>query len=68
MEKVADLTLEEQEHVFEYLDDLRVSGVTNMLGAGPYIMRNFGVTRAESHKLLAEWMRTFKDRQETSKL
>lgn len=39
------------EHL-EYLDELRESGVTNMYGAGPYLVREFGVTRNESHEIL----------------
>jgi hypothetical protein len=46
------------EHV-EYLDELRESGVTNMYGAGPYLVEAFGVSRQESHAILGYWMRTF---------
>lgn len=53
-----DFTLE----VFEYLDDLRDSGVTNMFGAGAYLMADFGLGREDAHGFLAEWMRTFSDR------
>ena len=45
---------------FEYLDDLRGSGVTNMFGAGIYLERYFGLSKPEAHKVLGEWMRTFK--------
>lgn len=51
-----------QDEVNEFLDDLRESGVTNMWGAGPYIVREFGVNAKESHQLLGEWMRTFEER------
>jgi uncharacterized protein YciI len=40
----------------EYLDELRASAVTNMLGAGPYLVQRFGVTRRESHEILGYWM------------
>ena len=53
---------EYEEQVFEFLDELRESGVTNMYGAGPYIREEFGATRDESHALLGDWMRTFGDR------
>jgi hypothetical protein len=49
------------EHL-EYLDELRESGETNMFGAGPYVMRQFGVTRPEAHKILGYWMQTFAER------
>jgi len=45
-----------------YLDDLRDSGDTNMFGAGPYLMEEFGVTRSESHEILGYWMDTFSER------
>ena len=44
---------------YKYLIRLRNSGVTNMYGAGPYIMRKFGVERKESHAILGAWMDTF---------
>lgn len=47
--------------VFEYLDALRDSGITNMFGASPYIERVFNVPRKESVKLLVEWMESKRD-------
>ena len=44
---------------FEYLDNLRASGVTNMFGAGVYLEEDFGLSRAEAKKILLKWMRTF---------
>ena len=49
------------EHL-KYLDELRASGETNMYGAGPYLVAEFGVTRAESHMILGYWMKSFKKR------
>ena len=48
--------------IFEYLDDLRVSGVTNMYGAGPYVEGAFSVSRREAGDLVVEWMETFSER------
>jgi hypothetical protein len=42
--------------VFEYLEALRDSGITNMFGATPYIERVFDIPRKEAVKLLVEWM------------
>jgi hypothetical protein len=42
-----------------FLNDLRNRGVTNMFGAGPYLVREFGVTRQESHDLLQQWMEQY---------
>ncbi|HET6203386.1 MAG TPA: hypothetical protein VFI25_11355 [Planctomycetota bacterium] len=45
-----------------FLDALRESGVVNMFGAGPFIEREFGVSREKARGVLAEWMRTFAER------
>jgi hypothetical protein len=47
--------------VFDYLEALRESGITNMFGATPYIERVFNVPRKEAVSLLIEWMETRKD-------
>ena len=54
------------EEYFEYLDELRESGVTNMFGARPYLMREFpelsGKGGELAGKVLSEWMRTLEER------
>lgn len=52
----------DKNEVFEYLDDLRESGVTNMFGATPYICQAFNLPTAEARVLLFEWMETFEAR------
>lgn len=47
---------------FDYLDDLRESGVTNMFGASPYLVKEFGIDRGTAQRILIEWMRTFDER------
>jgi len=51
--------MSKQEQVNYFLDELRESGVTNMFGAAPYIVEEFGVTRQEAKDLLLNWMQTF---------
>lgn len=52
-----------EEKVFEYLDELRESGVTNMYGAIPYIQQEFPeLTISQSSSLLVGWMKTFSER------
>jgi len=51
-----------QEQVNYFLDDLRESGATNMFGAAPYIVEEFGVSRTEAKALLLNWMQTFEER------
>lgn len=47
---------------FNFLDQLRESGETNMFGAGPYLQEAFGITnRAESAYIVGKWMKTFSD-------
>ena len=41
---------------FEYLDNLKESGVTNMFGAGVYLENEFGLEKKEARKVLANWM------------
>ncbi len=47
------------EEVFQFLDDLRDSAVTNMFGAGPYVEQEFGMQRREARNYTKAWMSTF---------
>jgi hypothetical protein len=51
-----------EEEIYEYLDWLRASGETNMFGAGPYLQREFGMQKKESHEWLGKWMSTYSER------
>lgn len=44
---------------FQYLDDLRESGRTNMWGAGAYLEQAFGLERREASEITGAWMKTF---------
>lgn len=50
------------EEYFEYLDQLRESGVTNMFGAGAYLKQEFDVSEREAREILVNWMETFSER------
>ena len=54
--------------VFEYLDALRDSGITNMYGAGRYLQDEYGYERREAGKYLVLWMKTFSDAPMTSRV
>ena len=41
---------------FEYLEELRKSGETNMFGASAYLQQEFGLGRYEARAILMEWM------------
>lgn len=46
--------------MFEYLESLRVSGVTNMFGAAPYLQNQFGLDSKLASKVLIAWMNTYR--------
>lgn len=48
------------EQVKKYLDALRDSGVINMMGAGVYLQRAFGMNRYEAKQAVLDWIDTFK--------
>jgi hypothetical protein len=54
--------LPKKEVMFDFLDRLRDSGVTNMFGARPYLMRQFDLPPNVASSLLSEWMKTFTKR------
>ena len=45
---------------FAYLEDLRKSGDTNMFGATPYLMDEFGLEKQEARTILKAWMDSYK--------
>ncbi len=47
---------------FEYLDELRESGVTNMYGAGSCLADEYSLEPRKAREVLSEWMRTFSER------
>ena len=50
----------EKKPYFEFLDDLRDSGITNMFGAASFLEDEFPeLNREEAKAVLMEWMRTF---------
>ncbi len=51
-----------EEEVFEFLDRLRESGATNMMGAGPYVEERFDISRREARPFVIKWMETFSAR------
>jgi len=43
-----------------FLDKLRDSGETNMFGAVPYLIDEFGLTKKEAINILSDWMDSYK--------
>ena len=46
-----------QKEKFDYLDNLRDSGLCNMLGATQYIIDEFDLTKSEAKKVLVSWLK-----------
>jgi hypothetical protein len=44
---------------YKYLDELRDSGETNMMGAAVDLQQEFGMERVKARKILQEWMDQF---------
>jgi len=50
----------DKELYFEFLNELRESGTTNMFGAGPHLENEFPeLNRQEAKELVLEWMESF---------
>lgn len=60
MENAIKITKQEKE-VFDYLNNLRKSGITNMFGASPYIVSSFEVSKTEANNILSKWMSNFNE-------
>ena len=50
-----------EEHL-QFLDALRESGATNMFGARPYLVEEFGLEEEDAKTILVHWMRSFSER------
>lgn len=53
---------QQEQRYFKYLDALRESGETNMYGARPYLVEEFGLSKERAGEALQEWMNTFTER------
>ena len=47
------------EDIFDYLDDLRESGVVNMFMAPKMVEEDFGITLQEARKAFVAWTEQF---------
>jgi hypothetical protein len=55
-----------KEEYYSYLDELRASGVTNMFGAGQYLMEAFNLSKIEARMVLMAWMEQFNKTKQSS--
>ena len=54
-----EISNDEKENIFDYLEDLRDSGQINMFGASPYIVEAFGLNKYQAREILSEWMHDY---------
>jgi hypothetical protein len=47
-------------NIYTYLNALRDSGRINMMGAGVYLQRDFGLSPREAKAAVLQWINTFK--------
>jgi len=52
---------EEEQRQFDYLEELRKSGDTNMYGASPYLQHAFNLDRKKAIAVLFKWMKLHDD-------
>ena len=59
----------EDKSYFEYLDNLRDSGITNMFEAVPYLMNEYlELSTDEAKKVLLDWMNSYDKRHKTKRV
>ena len=54
-------TTQSEKEVMEFLNILRDSGATNMFGATPYVIEEFGLDKSEARRILSLWMKNFNE-------
>lgn len=50
---------QEEKKMFDYLNNLRESGITNMFGATPYLAEEFDIDKRLASSVLSKWMENF---------
>ena len=60
IEKGLVMTVNENQDIFNFLDDLREDGSINMFGAAPVLVEVFGLGKHEARAVLSDWMKNFK--------
>ena len=48
-----------RQYYWNYLEELRRSGVTNMYGATPYLMDEFNLSKEDAKEVLKDWMENY---------
>lgn len=53
------MNITNKDEIFEYLDNLRESGICNMFESPNHVQKEFGIDRYESRDIVKEWMINF---------
>lgn len=53
---------QKKQAVYDYLDELRESGGTNMWAAARWLRNEFGFDKEEAREWLSAWMRDFDEK------
>lgn len=61
MSKLAYFDEADLADMFQYLDELRARGETNMFGAGAYVEEEYALDFREARSVVSAWMDTFGD-------
>ena len=51
--------IKDEKEMFDFLNELRGSGSTNMWGASPYVSEQFEIEETKARKVLSKWMNNF---------
>ena len=54
-----NLDMSERNEVYAYLENLRMTGTTNMFGAGSYLSEEFGFDKRYARAWLTNWMQNY---------
>jgi hypothetical protein len=46
---------------YQYLEELRQSGVTNMFGAAPYLAKAYSLPNGRAIKIVGSWMENYSE-------
>lgn len=52
---------QEYEEYYIYLEELRLSGETNMWGATPYLVHRYGLDEVRANEILFSWIDNYEE-------
>lgn len=53
--------MDDRKQYYEFLEELRKSGVTNMWGAAPFLQAEFDISAAEARDILLDWIKNYSE-------